>query len=202
MGKALLVDIAVEGDVDEVVLSRILTYVGFQVDRVFGKLGKQSLKTDAPGYNAATQYSPWVVLVDLDDEPCPLELRTDWIGQPAPFMCFRVAVREVEAWLLADRERFAEFFRVRPARVPGDTESLLEPKRALVDTVRHSTRRGIKQDMVPRPGSGRAVGPAYSSRLREFVMHPEAGWRPDVAAQHCDSLERAIRCLRRLAETS
>src|SRR5690625_3566113 len=111
MGKDLLVDIAGEGDVDEAVLSRILAHAGFQVHRVFGKRGKQSLKPDARGYNAAAQYSPWVVLVDLDDELCPLELRTDWIGQPAPFMCFRVVVRQVEAWLLADRERFAEFFR-------------------------------------------------------------------------------------------
>ena len=32
-------------------------------------------------------------------------------------MQFRVAVREVEAWLLADRETFADFLGVRAKRI-------------------------------------------------------------------------------------
>jgi hypothetical protein len=50
--------------------------------------------------------------------------------------------------------------------------------------------------MVPREAAGRPVGPAYTSRLIEYI---EAHWRPDVAAQHAASLERALACLKRLA---
>jgi hypothetical protein len=43
--------------------------------------------------------------VDLDsDTGCAPPLCEQWIPGPAPFLCFRVAVREVEAWLMADAE--------------------------------------------------------------------------------------------------
>ena len=48
--------------------------------------------------------------------------------------------------------------------------------------------------MVPRPGSGRLVGPAYASRLIEYA---EAHWRPEVAGQCTDSLRR---CRERLVQ--
>jgi hypothetical protein len=35
----------------------------------------------------------------------------DWLPQPAQLMCFRVAVRELESWLLADAEALAAFSR-------------------------------------------------------------------------------------------
>jgi hypothetical protein len=49
--------------------------------------------------------------------------------------------------------------------------------------------------MIPREGSGRAVGPAYTSRLIEYV---ETAWRPREAAQRSESLRRALVCLERL----
>ena len=58
-------------------------------------------------------------------------------------------------------------------------------------------RKRIREYMVPRHGSGRQTGPAYVSRLIEYV---DTTWRPDVAARHADSLQRAITCLRRLVE--
>jgi hypothetical protein len=35
----------------------------------------------------------------------------------------------------------------------------------VVELARYSRRRDIREDMVPRPGSGRSVGAAYTSRL-------------------------------------
>jgi hypothetical protein len=57
--------------------------------------------------------------------------------------------------------------------------------------------------MVPRPESGRQIGPAYTSRLIQFVEDTQAGWRPEVAAAVSDSLARCLRSLGRLiaAET-
>jgi hypothetical protein len=53
--------------------------------------------------------------------------------------------------------------------------------------------REIRDDMARRPGSGCAVGPAYSSRLIEYA---QKHWRPAIAAQHADSLCLAIACLK------
>jgi len=113
-------------------------------------------------------------------------------------MCFRVAVREVEAWLMADREHLARFLAVDTPRVPHNPDSVDHPKNLMVDLARHSRRREIREDMVPRPWSARAFGPAYTARLIEFVISERTGWRPEVAARYSDSLNRSLRCLRRI----
>jgi hypothetical protein len=152
------------------------------------------------GYNNAARFAPWVVLVDLNAEAecAPALLRT-WLPQPAPLMRFRVVVRKAEAWLLADRQRLSRFLGVSADVVPRNPEAIADPKREMVDLAARSRRSAIREDMVPRPGSGRAVGPGYSSRLIEFVSDLASGWRPDVASRTADSLSRCIKSLRMLA---
>jgi hypothetical protein len=136
------------------------------------------------------------VLVDLNcDADCAPILRGEWLPRVARLMCFRVAVREIEAWLLADRERFARFLGVPVARIPFEPETVADPKRFVVDLARRSNKREIREDLVPRPGSGRVVGPGYTSQLSDFVQRV---WRPEAAAETADSLRRALDCLRRV----
>lgn len=197
--RLIAVSSAVEGLVDEAVLRRLFEHAGALPGPVHGKNGKHYLQQRLAGYNQAARFSPWVVLVDLDDDAeCAPPLRHAWLPHPAPRMCFRVAVRAVEAWLLADRERIAAFLRVPVARIPQEPESLNDPKRAVVDLARQSRNREVLEDMVPRPRSGRPVGPAYTSRLIEFVSYGQAMWRPGVAARSSQSLRRCLACLRRL----
>jgi hypothetical protein len=168
---------------------------GGELVRIYGKRGKPDLRQRVGAYNRDAVRSPWIVLVDLDrDADCAPPLRALWLPRPAPMMCFRVAVRAMEAWLLADREQLARFLSVPAARVPLAPEAVPDPKRAVVDLAIHSRRRAIREDMVPRVGSGRPVGPAYASRLIEFV---EDHWRPEIAAQSSDSLRR---CCERVDE--
>ena len=188
---------AVEGLIDEAVVRRLAKHVGMEVGPVHGKNGKGHLRQRIAGYNNAARISPWIVLVDLNrDAECAPPLRDAWLHQPATNMCFRVAVREVESWLLADRGRLARFLRVPISRVPTTPEAIEDPKRALVELAARSRRRDIREDMVPRPGSGRTVGPAYASRLIEFVG---THWNPEVAAGSSDSLRRCLLRLREIA---
>ena len=99
---------------------------------------------------------------------------------------------------MADSETLAPFLGVARGFVPSDPESLVRPKEAMVNLGRRSRKGAIRKDMVPRRGSGRAVGPAYTSRLIEFAS---TEWRPAVAAKRSESLKRAIRCLQRLLES-
>lgn len=192
---AVVISGAVEGLVDEVVLTRVVDEAGGQVGPIYGRNGKPHLRRVLAGYNNAARFSPWLVLVDLDqDAECAPPFVAACLPTPAPLMRLRVAVRAVEAWLLADRERLAGFLRVPAARLPLDPDAVPNPKRLLVDLAHGSRRRDIRQDMVPRPGSGRPVGPAYASRLIEFAA---TAWRPDVAAQRSDSFRR---CRDRIAE--
>lgn len=186
---------AVEGISDEAVLRRIVVARGGDVHRVQVQLGKANLRRALPGYNAAAQRDPWLVMVDLDqDFDCPPALVSDWLPAPARYMRFRVVVRQVEAWLLADCQRFAAFFSVPASAIPDMPDALPDAKRALLAAIDRSRRSAVRTDMLPRRGSGRQVGAAYSSWLIEFVTNA-SGWRPDAAAERSPSLAR---CLKRL----
>lgn len=192
---AVLITSAVEGLCDEAVVKRLVVEAGGQLGAVYGKGGKPALRRKVSGYNAAAQFAPWVVLVDLDrDAECAPPFRAAWLPTPAPHMCFRVAVRTVEAWLLADRERFARFLGVNLGSLPRSPEDLEDPKQLVVDLARGSRKRDIRADLVPRPGAGRRIGPAYTDRLIEFAVGP---WRPPAAAEIAESLKR---CMSRISE--
>ena len=200
MANGTVISAAVEGIVDEAVVRRLIAHGGGTPGAVYGRQGKSLLRQRIAGYNNAAQRVPWIVLVDLDrDADCAPPLRNAWLPQPASHLCFRVAVREVEAWLLADAERLADFLGVPRSRVPAQPESLNDPKEILVNLARTSRRRDIREDLVPRPEGGRQVGPAYSSRLIEFVS---GRWRPEIAARRAESLRRAIACLTRLTRAA
>jgi hypothetical protein len=195
----VVISAAVEGLIDETVVKFLISEAGATAGRVYGKRGKPYLRTSLAGYNNAARFEPWIVLVDLDqDADCASQFCNIWLAAPAPKLCFRVAVRAVEAWLLADRESIAKFLSVSQTRIPltPDTES--NPKQIMVEIAAMSKRRSIREDMVPRLGSGRSVGPAYTSRLIEFVQ--SSLWRPAIAAQRSDSLLRCRRCLQRLIQ--
>ena len=182
---------------DEAVVRRLIAHVGGRTGTVYGRKGKSHLRQKIDGFNQAARYSPWVVLADLDmDADCAPTLLRKWLPSPANRLCLRFAVREVEAWLMADRETLARFLSVPQRLLPNDSEGLERPKQALVSLCRQSRSRAIRADMVPRPGSGRDVGPAYTSRLVEFAS---AKWQPAVAAERCNSLKRAVVSLRGLA---
>lgn len=189
------VTVAVEGIVDQAVAQRLLRWAGRKTGGVHVKRGKDQLDPRLPGYNNAARFSPWLVLRDLDrDAECPAELARQKLGDPSPLLLFRVPVRAVEAWLLADRERLAEFLAVRPAKVPERPEELDRPKRAIVDIARKSRLKDIRRGMVPQPGHSAEVGPAYSALMIEFASQQ---WDPERAASRADSLAR---CLKRLKE--
>ena len=193
----VIISAAVEGVTDEAVVRKLILHVGAQPGAVYGKNGKPHLRERIAGYNNAARHAPWIVLMDLDREAdCAPPLRAAWVPAPVPLLCFRVAVRAVEAWLLADSEALADFLSVARKRIPGDPERLPAPKDALVNLARASRRKAVREDMVPREGSGRAVDPTYASRLVEFAS---SCWQPNRAAHHSDSLRRAIACLQNLA---
>ena len=96
--------------------------------------------------------------------------------------------------------RIAAFLGVRAALIPRNPDAEDDPKAALVNLARRSRWRMVREDMVPREGSGGRVGPVYAGRLIEFVAAGERSWRPDVAARRSDSLRRCVEALRTLRE--
>jgi hypothetical protein len=195
------VNLLVEGFVDETIMHRLMAEMQLPLGTTYGKYGKANLLENLPRYNQAARHHPWVVVVDLDqDAECAPDYVTDILPHPAPQMCLRVAVRAVEAWLLADAERMAAFLDVPRNRMPTRPDEEDNPKATLVGLARRSRSRAIREDMAPREGSGAQVGPGYVGRVVEFVTaHTVHRWRPVAAAERSDSLRRCLDTLEQLS---
>lgn len=192
----LPVNVLVEGITDEVIVRRLFEYTGLTCGVVYGKSGKAVLLERLPNYNQAARFAPWLAVVDLDqDAECAPPFVHSVLPNPTVGMQFRVAVRAIEAWLLADAERLAVFLGIPVARIPSNPDAEPDPKRVLITLARRSRRRAIREDIVPREGSGGRVGPGYPGRLIEFVTATEHLWRPEVAMQRSDSLRRCVEAL-------
>ena len=191
------VNIAVEGTVDQAVACRLIRHIGVQPGKVYVANGKERLRAKVSGYNQAATGQPWLVLVDLDRCSCAVTLLQKWAPQPSQYLCLRVAVRMVEAWLLADTDHIADFLGVSANRIPSNPEQLSDPKQQLVALAAQSRKRAIREDMVPNPSAGQKVGSGYSARLIEFV---ENHWDITQAVRHAPSLQKAVDCLARIVQ--
>jgi hypothetical protein len=185
--------VVTEGLLDVTAGQRLLDVLG--VDRTYTRFipkgGWEAFWRDAIRYNDAARHSgPVLGLVDLEQEPCPSGLIAQHIphGRHAAFL-LRIAERMLERWLLADRVSIARFLRVRIGHIPKNPENENNPKLALVNAARHSTRQEIREDIVPEEGSGGIVGRGYTSRMGEFIRQR---WQPINAQAGSQSLRRAI----------
>lgn len=105
-------------------------------------------------------------------------------------LMIRVAVLEIEAWLLADRVGVAQWRSVAASRVPDNPEGISDPKRTLIELASRSRNRHLREAIVPRRGTGtHQVGPGYNQSVGEFASQ---FWNPETARSHAPSLNRAI----------
>ena len=191
-----LVYVAVEGRTDAPVAERMVEVVGLEPRTVIEAGGKSQLDPRIADLNRSGTGLNWLILRDLDhDAPCPSELIRSLVGEISPRVSLRVPVREVESWMLADADGFAKEFSIDKKVLPGRPDELDHPKLHLVNLCRRSRQSKIRQAMVPRPASGRKVGPEYASRLSAFARR---AWDPERAARLSPSLGRALDAIKRM----
>ena len=194
-GKSVI--LAVEDALGEVVSIRILTSLGIIVSQRLGLRGKGYLQNKADSLNRTARGFPVFMLTDQDaPNSCPPRLIQSWIkGIQHPHFFLRVAVMEVESWIMADRRGVADLLAIPLSRIPHDTDAIPHPKEFLVALARRSRKTGLREELVPRPGATGTVGPEYNSRLGEFVR---SDWNIRRASAASNSLKRTIDRLRTL----
>ena len=190
-----MINIAVEGESDREAAEAVVRAAGGTVGKVVVARGKTGLDPKIAKYNRASKHASWVVFRDSDSR-CPVELRarlTAEISVWNPRFAVRIAHSMTEAWLMADREGFAEYFHVSPDRVPVDPEQIQDAKSALLSLCSRSSSRAIRRDAVSSDGQ---TGALYVVTLNEFAS---TRWNVEAAAQRSPSLARAVRAIRALA---
>ena len=116
-----VVSVATEGAVDTAVARRICSEFELEIAAVHGERGKHRLDQSSDGYNAAARYGTWLVLQDLNtDAECAPHLRERLLASPSAGMVFRIAVRAVESWLMADQASPVRYFPLTPIPVSSD----------------------------------------------------------------------------------
>lgn len=194
-----LLYIATEDALSEAVADHLVAKVnhGLQVIVRMRQNGCGYLKIKFPELVRTARKIPVFLLTDLDRIECPPVLIDSWSGKAdiPPGMLFRVAVREIEAWLLADREGFAAFFGVPLTKLPLHPETIADPKQLLLNLVRRHSKREIKTAILPERGSRAKIGFGYNQMLSRFV---EEHWSIERAMVASDSLARTHRRLTEL----
>ncbi len=135
------------------------------------------------------------VITDLDSANCPPSLISDWLGGKKTKnlnlpkgLFFRIAVREVESWLIADRDSFASFLGIPNSNFTAKPDELKDPKQKLLNIIRSKGRKAWHKEMLPQ-SSCASIGPKYNQKICEFVRKY---WCPERASMASQSLKRAI----------
>jgi hypothetical protein len=184
---------AVEDVVSEAVVRRLIAEVrpDLTISAVMRKNGRGYVYSRIRELNRTARAIPVLVIVDLDAPvPCPADLIRRWLPFPrSSKLLFRFAVMEIESWVMADRDAFAQFLSVPLDRVPTDPDIIRQPKEYVVSLARRARRKEVRDDLVPSAGDTRVVGPAYNARLTAFVAET---WDPIAAAKTSQSLRRTM----------
>lgn len=190
MANPVPVSLVYEDELSGIVLQKLLPE-SFQPVSFFQTNGITKITNNIAKYNGAAVAMPYLVLIDLDREICAPSL----IAALFPYdtkhsnLIFRIAVREVETWLLADQDAFARFTGISRTLIPDSVDDLSDPKQFFMNLIRRSNRRRIKESILPRQGSTAQIGRNYNGALVEYVVE---FWRPDIARTNSNSLNKAM----------
>ena len=187
-----------EDEITHQVMLKIYKFFGFFFEhRAIPCYGKGKIRKQIKAYNNAAQYGCYFVLADLDNEyECAPSLINGWLPDvQSNQLLFRVAVHEIESWLLADKENFAEFFSISKNLVPLKPDNEIDPKHIIISLAKRSRKREIREAIVPIDDYA-SIGPEYNTKLQSFVQD---FWNIDSARKNSPSLDKAIKSLEHIA---
>lgn len=191
--------LAVEDYLSEAVARKMLHQSdnNYCVTNCLGRKGFGYLKSKINAFNMASKTLPFFVLTD-QDSGCPPEKINKWLNsEPNSNLIFRIAVMEIESWVMADRKAIAGFLSIPIANFPYNMDDLSDPKQFLLTKAKKSRKRRLIEDIAPRAGSTAKIGPNYNARLSDFVRN---SWDVYKAMECSESLSRAFRNLQKFKQ--
>lgn len=139
--------------------------------------------------NQARHVQPVLCVADTDGQ-CALEWLRQWRPPDAtPTLILRLAVREAESWVLADRAGFAASMQVPAGRIGRAVDELADPELHVLQLVRGSKGRVLREEMVSATDPCKQ-GSGYNLHLCHFVR---TTWDVARARAALRSLAGAVR---------
>lgn len=192
MKSPIPIHLAVEDKVSEATLRKIINKSGkaYFIGTCYSHFGSGYLKKNIHGFNKAAKSIPFLVLTDLDKSSCPPIKIKEWLPVPKnPNLLFRIAVKEVESWIPADRDNFAKFLGISKNSIPVNADIVDNPKEFLIHLAKKSKIRDLRESIVPPSYSTARQGPDYNGRLIYFIQKI---WEPQKAMGNSESLKRTL----------
>ncbi len=181
--------IATEDELSEFVAERLAAEAGFTVGQRLRRQGNGYLRSRLESFCQIATRTPVLLLTDLDSARRAPELMKQWLkDRKAPGgLQFRVAVRSIESWLLADHEAMQALLGSRATKLPDKPDELAYPKHELLSLAQRAPR-AVRDDLLVRRGDIAGQGLGYNARLGAVV---NSHWSPSRAAANSPSLARA-----------
>jgi hypothetical protein len=185
------------------IIERVLAYCSdqFEIISTLPARGGQ-IKSKIKEFNALSAKFPVILLTDLDSTQCAPLLCKEWMPENKhERFIFNVAIDEGEAWLMADRNGFAEYIAVNVEEIPlshqtkqGGMKALNEmnfPYKSSLYLTHNLLSISRKQELIKqlRPKTGATKGPEYNSGILPFIQNQ---WNIEQAKENSDSLNRMI----------
>lgn len=203
--------IAGEDAVTLAVTKKILTYCATEI-QIISELPARGgqVRSKISEFNKLSETHPVVLLIDLDNDDCAPILIEKSIKNKNNDFIFNIAVDEAEAWLMADRNGFASYFKIKIEDMPlphqtkqGGTKTLTEMNFAYKSSmylthelIKRSKSSEFIQQLTPQKNATK--GPEYNSCMLPFIQNV---WNIDNARQNSDSLNRMILRLKKLSSS-
>lgn len=159
---------------------------GNHIMKGIGNIKKRAI----PYNNAAAAGMPFFILADADNL-CPVKIIQNWFKDNPIHenLFFRVAVHEMESWILADSANLAKALKISEAIIPPKPDELENPKETLFNLARKSRKKEIRLGIPPKDNFAK-IGPDYNSILSNFIQN---AWDINSAMQNSPSLARAVK---------
>ncbi|MDR3246240.1 MAG: hypothetical protein LBT50_07390 [Prevotellaceae bacterium] len=199
-----------EDPVTYAIIKKALAYCAedFEIIAELPARGGQ-IKSKMTEFNTLSSYYPVILLMDLDNNGCAPQFVGKMITDKNQNFIINVAVDEAEAWLMADRKGFADYFKIMMSDMPsayqtkqGGRKSVIEMNFAYKSSmylthelIKKSKNSEFVQQLTPKEGA--AKGPEYNSCILPFI---QTAWNIDNARQNANSLDRMIIRLQNLIQ--
>lgn len=143
------ISIATEDILTEEAMTKIIaSKQRFKIRYSLGKKGCGYLTSNLEKFNTLANSHYVLLVLDLDNKNDLQDFKNNIEGQVRnknEKLKIIVPVREIESWLLADREGLSNFLAVSKDKIDREPELLLDPKEKIINLARQSRDSNIKK---------------------------------------------------------